>query len=369
MTYDTVVKASRHFSTLAEADSLTKIHPLTAAERSRLLETVRAEIVVGTDRSDHGIVPVDLVQFRRPGIAQWVLDYLWRHAHHLREPILGWLAETADITDTRVQRKFAAAVGQLMTRDFSALHARIFAGWMASESIGKREAALVAMAVASEHPKLRLVIVQMALSWRRGEYWTKWMAARSFGEPLGYLDPDATLAILGELARDKELLPYAVSQALTEFADGTTDDRFEQVLSVVNEWTKDRDVRKRHVGIYAFLQMCMRIKDVGRQLPRMLTRPTRHDDDPAIAMWRRAITDEKLHLVTRNVLFGWARSSELVESGPDRLARLLARTAITYRLAFLIRSMANTWHADMHPAPRSADAVLEAIPEWEGDCP
>jgi hypothetical protein len=369
LSHDTVLTAARTFRTLAEADPLTKIEPLSANQRATLLETTRAEIRPDIQQSKYGLVPVDLVRFRRPGIAQWVLDYIWRHAHQLREPIIQWLADMAGVPGRQVQRQVAAAAGQLMTQDFPILDAHVLAPWAASGQVRDREAALVAMAVASEQPELRLVMVRMALSWMKGDYWSKWMAARSFGEPLGHFVPDGTLAVLGELAKDEELYPYAVSQALTEFADGATDDRFELALSAVDAWTTGANARRRHVGIYTFLRMCASIKDAGNRLPRLLTRPASHGDDPALAIWRRAITDEQLYTAARDALLGWARRCEAIESGPDRLARMLARIATTSRLTFLIRSAANTWRTHKYPLPRSAGAVLAAIPERKGEYP
>jgi hypothetical protein len=363
--FETVVQAARHFSTLAEADPLVDVPPLTAAERARLLETARAEVVPAKGPSWWGLVPTEEVRFRHRGIAQWVLDYLWRHSCQLREVVIAWLAEAGGLIAERPRQKFAAAVGQLMTQDFRTLEKRIFTPWVTGDVPWHREAALVALAVASVHPDLRLVMVRMMLQWMRGEYWERWMAARSLGEPLGHVVPESTLALLGELAKDTELRPYAVGQAMREFADGVTAKGFELMLDTLSRWATGANDKQRHVALYSFLQICAWVMDPDNKLPRVLTRPVRQDMDPAVLLWRQAIVDPQVHLSARQTLFGWARRCDGAES--ERLAGFLTRVATTDRLNFLVRRAAESWRTDKFPATRSATAVLAAVRAREGE--
>ncbi|WP_158103474.1 hypothetical protein [Crossiella equi] len=365
LAYGTVVDLAERLDRLTTGRAAVRVDGPPHGRQARC-ERTRTEIVRAWSRTPYGRVPTEIVRLRHPDHRPWVVDQLWCSGYYGRPALLRWLRELGTHHSRPVRGGAGAAAGLLMSREFETFRRAVLEPWAAGDDPAGREAALVALGVAAGDFQLTGAVVRLAHSWSRAPEWQlRRTAARAFGESLGHLVPDTAFEVLGDLAGQAE--PggvFAISQSLVELARSADDPLLSAVVGTVESWATSHQAKRRHVGVYGFLQLCSDLCRPGeRSAPRLLqwAQAGGAETTALAGLWRRALIDPLVNRPARWVLRWWAQSCEGDTAATTALARLARSVARLPREVEILRRAALTWPDADPPAASAAAAVLDAL--------
>lgn len=402
--YHQVAEAAQQLEAhmVAEIDGSQSNGPLSSVslDRHNALTMSRAHtcpgvVSYGVDAAVNG----ELVRYLDDRFPLAVLEHVWSEYHWVRAPMVKWLSDLGEASNSIIWVRAAQAAGALSSMDFHYGYDRLIWPNVRAETTQQRRFAAIALDQAAQDERARDAVTAFLRRWRRdGGERARWTAAATHGYGQGLDNIDATLDALRILGTPDESLPTmvgpygqrimitVVSQSLSSLlAFGAV----EPILTTLTQWAGHERTSMRTLAGETTLRLVRQrgfhftYLDVsgGRnyraQLPQHgrwpLLLALQHDDpalvDPIARLLRTALRGNGGDRVTdafRSWITSAQRDPACLTALEEFLPLLVEVPSDAARLIHLVTMLRREWAEPLRPDVADAvEAALRSAPTRE----
>jgi hypothetical protein len=373
--------------------------PLVDEDDASLLAELHAESVAGTALYSGVSVPAEVLKYMHRRTPSTLLRHVWTHLHHVRQPVVDWLAELSEHPVTLVRVRAAQATGLLTAIDFSHTFSALIepaaaagppsisAGVDSSIDISddvdndydvRRIFAAIALDQAALDASVAPMVAAVLKRWRsNSEPALRWTAARTLGYgsvPIEKALPE--LRVIGtpdELYNVRQLPPnkrtiawdlrWASGQSVARlFANGHS----HTIATTLHEWlihprVSVRLLARQTVVVLAEMRMSVVVEPpAGRPAGRARWPVALGAIDadlelfePISGLFMTALHDREAGAVLTEAIVSWFDLATADDDAGDAVVRFVAAvgrsTVAAGRLAHLVRSRREHWADPLDP--------------------
>lgn len=237
-------------------DPETRLRKIFALRRSDLVVQVEAEVAMASEITDLGPLAARVVRYRDDRRPRKILEHVWWEHDEAHTIVREWLYELGRSPDIRICARVGVAVGLLSLSEFDHVRQLVIEPWADSNSEAELEAVMGALELPSRQPELQPLIVKMLTGWlRSNSVGLRVAAVRALGT-FGLVSPGRALRLMRKTVRfGDSVLPvtFAIADAVMSLA--VIPGRLGQVLVTVLKWSDDINTEVRNTGLLCALKL------------------------------------------------------------------------------------------------------------------
>jgi len=246
--YQAVDDASQRLQLLSQSlpdkEGATNADPIFERTRSSFLKDVCASLAQGSENTERGLSPVEIVKLDNSGFQPAILSFVWHEYNRLREPLLILLHELGADPSFDVRSRAAAAIGELSRYDFTAVLEKVLYPWANSQDQRLQKLAALALSIPIFDSNLAPQVLGLLHDWSgvSNNLRLRWTATVAYGGYVGLRFPDVALRDLFAIAKSgNEFLFLAVAESITMLfqAGRLLSVQYFNILETIQVWTKE----------------------------------------------------------------------------------------------------------------------------------
>jgi hypothetical protein len=232
-----------------------------ALRRTDLVERVRAGVSEESEITDLGPLAAHVVRYcddRRP---RKVLEHVWWEYDEAHEVVRRWLYQLGESPDIRVCVRAGVAVGLLSLSEFDHVRQLVIEPWADTNSGDRLQAVMGALELPSQRAELQPLFVKMLVGWLGSESIGRKVAAITALGTFGVVSPGRALKMMRRAAgaRNSDIaVRLATAEAVTSLA--VIPGRLGQVMVTVLKWSDDLRPRVRGTGLECALRLSSNLR-------------------------------------------------------------------------------------------------------------
>lgn len=244
--YQTVISASQSLQFLIEnpleKEEISYSDSLFKKRRSERLKEVNAHLTQGSENTEFGHSPVELVELDNSAFQPAILAYVWDEYDFYRDKLLQWLYELGTYSNFEIRIRAAAAAGELSKYALKDVLDLVIRPWANCQQQPVQKLASLALSVSIFEGNLAPQVLKLLHSWSglKNNSNLRWTATNAYGSYIGLRFPDVALRDLFKITQsgDKKLVSAVANSVIILFEAGNfVPSQYYLVLDALQDWT------------------------------------------------------------------------------------------------------------------------------------